>query len=126
MWLTRYTTAAYKVAIAEGSPVLLANAYHHRSDGFSSVVALLAIIGSHLGYPILDPLGGLFVSALIMKQGISLAIEASGQLSDLGIPDEEIDEIREILTNVKEDGGSVSANMIGFRNVRGVKSGAYT
>jgi cation diffusion facilitator family transporter len=55
-WLYRATK---KVADQEGSPVLLANAIHHRSDAYSSLVALFAILGSWF-YPTLplDPIGG--------------------------------------------------------------------
>jgi len=55
-WLFRITR---KVADQENSPVLLANAYHHRSDAYSSVVALIAILGSGW-FPVLplDPIGG--------------------------------------------------------------------
>ena len=55
-WLFRITR---KVADEENSPVLLANAYHHRSDAYSSVVALVAILGSGW-FPTLplDPIGG--------------------------------------------------------------------
>lgn len=55
-WLYRATKA---VADAEHSPVLRANAVHHRSDAYSSAVALLAILGSGV-FPALplDPLGG--------------------------------------------------------------------
>jgi divalent metal cation (Fe/Co/Zn/Cd) transporter len=55
-WLFRITR---KVAEQENSPVLYANAYHHRSDAYSSVVALVAILGSGW-FPALplDPIGG--------------------------------------------------------------------
>jgi divalent metal cation (Fe/Co/Zn/Cd) transporter len=55
-WLYRITK---KVADEEKSPVLLANAIHHRSDAYSSVVALFAILGNWF-YPALplDPIGG--------------------------------------------------------------------
>ncbi len=57
-WLFRITR---KVAEQESSPVLLANAYHHRSDAYSSVVALIAILGSGM-FPTLplDPIGGAY------------------------------------------------------------------
>ena len=58
-WLYRITK---RVADEERSPVLLANAVHHRSDAFGSGVALVAILGNwwfpHLA---LDPIGGAFV-----------------------------------------------------------------
>jgi divalent metal cation (Fe/Co/Zn/Cd) transporter len=55
-WLYRITKA---VADEEKSPVLLANAIHHRSDAYSSLVALFAILGT-LVFPSvpLDPIGG--------------------------------------------------------------------
>jgi divalent metal cation (Fe/Co/Zn/Cd) transporter len=56
-WLYRITE---KVAREEKSPVLHANALHHRSDAYSSVVALIAILGSWW-FPALplDPIGGM-------------------------------------------------------------------
>jgi divalent metal cation (Fe/Co/Zn/Cd) transporter len=55
-WLYRITK---RVADEERSPVLLANAIHHRSDAYSSLVALFAIGGSWF-FPALplDPIGG--------------------------------------------------------------------
>ena len=55
-WLYRVTK---KVADDERSSVLLANAIHHRSDAYSSAVALVAILGTWW-FPALplDPLGG--------------------------------------------------------------------
>jgi divalent metal cation (Fe/Co/Zn/Cd) transporter len=55
-WLYRITKT---VADEEKSPVLLANAIHHRSDAYSSLVAFFAILGTWLfpAFP-LDPIGG--------------------------------------------------------------------
>jgi divalent metal cation (Fe/Co/Zn/Cd) transporter len=57
-WLYRITK---KVADEEKSPVLLANAIHHRSDAYSCAVALFAILGTWW-FPALplDPLGGVW------------------------------------------------------------------
>ena len=57
------------------SPVLLANAWHHRSDALSSVVALMGIGGAMLGMPILDPLAGLVVAAMVSVMGIRIGME---------------------------------------------------
>ena len=47
------------VAKSEHSPVLLANALHHRSDMYSSFVSLVAIVGNWVMPSVpLDPLGG--------------------------------------------------------------------
>jgi divalent metal cation (Fe/Co/Zn/Cd) transporter len=54
-WITK------RVADEEKSPVLWANALHHRSDMYSSVVVLFAILGSsHFPALPLDPIGGIY------------------------------------------------------------------
>ncbi|KAI0093379.1 cation efflux family-domain-containing protein [Irpex rosettiformis] len=82
-WLFRATK---KVADEERSPVLNANALHHRSDAWSSLVALVAILGTwwwpHLP---LDQLGGLLVSFVIVQQGWSILITSFKQLTDAGV-----------------------------------------
>ncbi|KAI0915789.1 hypothetical protein AcW1_003709 [Taiwanofungus camphoratus] len=82
-WLYRATK---RVADDERSPVLFANALHHRSDAYSSMVALLAILGTwwfpHLP---LDPIGGLLVSVLILQQGWGVTVGALGQLTDASV-----------------------------------------
>lgn len=82
-WLYRITK---KVADEEHSPVLYANAIHHRSDAYSSVVALVAILGSWL-FPALplDPIGGMIVSVVIFQQGYVLLKGAFAELTDAGV-----------------------------------------
>jgi len=64
------------------SPVLVANAWHHRSDALSSVVALVGIGGALLGIPILDPLAGLVVAGMLSWMGACIGVDALVQLSD--------------------------------------------
>lgn len=78
-WLYRITL---RVAKEQHSNVLLANAFHHRSDAFGSLVAVGAIAGSWAGYPMLDPLGGLLVSGMILKQGAQVGMTALKELVD--------------------------------------------
>ena len=47
--------ATVKIGQQANSKVLIANAWHHRTDAISSVVALGGIIGSMAGVPFLDP-----------------------------------------------------------------------
>ena len=58
-----------KVGERYNSKVVIANAWHHRSDSLSSLVALLGVGGALLGYPYLDPVGGLIVAGMIAKMG---------------------------------------------------------
>jgi len=52
--------------------VLIANAWHHRTDAVSSVVALIAIIGSMCGAPMLDPIAGLMVAGMVALTGVQV------------------------------------------------------
>ncbi|KAH9940443.1 cation efflux protein [Epithele typhae] len=82
-WLYRATR---RVAKQERSPVLMANAVHHRSDGFGSAVALVAILGNwFFPHIALDPIGGLVVSVLILHQGLTFLMSAIRQLTDAGV-----------------------------------------
>ena len=82
-WLYRITKT---VADDENSPVLYANAVHHRSDAYSSLVALAAILGSSVFPAIpLDPIGGLIVSVVIFQQGIGLFSGAFADLTDASV-----------------------------------------
>jgi cation diffusion facilitator family transporter len=66
-----------------GSGALNANALEHRSDIYSSIAALMgvlgAILGTYWGLPFFyyfDPAAGLFISLLVLKMGYNLVIEA--------------------------------------------------
>ncbi|CAM9312395.1 unnamed protein product, partial [Ectocarpus fasciculatus] len=64
------------------SQVLIANAWHHRTDAVSSVVALLAIAGSMCGAPMLDPIAGLMVAGMVALTGVQVSTDAMAQLTD--------------------------------------------
>ena len=51
------------------SSLLIANAWHARSDAASSLVVCVGIIGNLAGYPIFDPLAAVVVGVIIMKMG---------------------------------------------------------
>lgn len=79
--------ATRKVAIRTNSNVLMVNAWHHRIDSLTSLVALAAITSSHFfGIQSLDDLGGLLVSVLIIKAGAEGMITAVKELTDQAIP----------------------------------------
>lgn len=118
-WLYR---ATLKIAKEENSSVLKANALHHRSDSLSSGVTFLAIGGSWLGMPVLDPLGGLLVAALIGKQGFELLVSALAELSDRGVNAEALDRFGSAMASVSE----AEPNLVGWRDFRAVKSGVST
>jgi cation diffusion facilitator family transporter len=64
------------------SEVLGADAKHTRSDVWTTLAVLVALAGVGLGYPVLDPIAGLVVSAFIGYACWQIAREASGVLAD--------------------------------------------
>lgn len=121
-WLYR---ATLKIAKEENSSVLEANAIHHRSDSLSSGVTFLAIGGSYLGFPVLDPLGGLLVAGLIGKQGAELLIGALQDLSDRGVQPEVLEGFETALKEVMEEleGSTDGTRLAGWTDLRAVRSG---
>ena len=86
---------AYKIGKLIQSDAVIADAWHHRSDAFSSIGALIGVGGAILGYPIMDPLAGIFVSILILKTGIEIYISAVKDLMDTAPSDEIINELKD-------------------------------
>lgn len=79
-WLFR---ATMKVANKTGSTVLVANAWHHRVDSLTSIVAVCTIGGSYaLGLSWLDAFGGLLVSSVIIQAGLKNGKAAALELAD--------------------------------------------
>ena len=78
-WMYRYTVKGAKKI---DSSALMADAWHHRSDAFSSIGTLIGIIGARMGYPILDPIAALVICVLITKVAIDIYKQAIDQLVD--------------------------------------------
>lgn len=92
--LFRYMLAAAKRI---KSSMLIANAWHARSDAASSLVVCIGIIGNLLGYPILDPVAALIVGIMVFKMGWEFASVALHDLMDRAVDEAEINEIRNTL-----------------------------
>ena len=89
----------YMLAIAEKvrSGMLIANAWHARSDAASSLVVAIGIGGNLLGYPLLDPVAALIVGFMVSRMGWTFAWDALHDLMDRAVSEEEIAGIRNIL-----------------------------
>lgn len=95
--LYRYTVAKGK---ALESRALVANAWHHRSDAFSSIGAAIGIGGAILLGPrwaVLDPLASIVVGAMLGKVAWDLLKKSAGELTDGALPPPVEQEILEII-----------------------------
>lgn len=89
----------YMLAVATRvrSQMLVANAWHARSDAASSLVVLVGIGGNLLGYTFLDLVAAAVVGMIIAHMGGKFALEALAELVDTGLSKEEVEAIRESL-----------------------------
>jgi len=91
----------YMLAVAERvrSSLLVANAWHARSDAASSLVVSIGIGGNLLGFGLLDPIAALIVGFIVAKMGWSFLWDALHDLTDRAASEEETQDIRkEILS----------------------------
>lgn len=75
-WYTRYH------AKKMDSSALMADAWHHRSDAFSSIGALIGILGARLGYPIMDSIASLVIFVFIAKAAYDIFKDAIDKMVD--------------------------------------------
>lgn len=89
----------YMLAVAERlrSTMLVANAWHARSDAASSLVVAVGIGGSLLGFPLLDPVAALIVGLMVAKMGWKFTWDALHDLMDRAAGDEHIEAIQTTL-----------------------------
>lgn len=64
------------------SSALMADAWHHRSDAFSSVGALVGIAGARLGFPIMDSVASLVIFFFIVKAAYDIFMDAMDKMVD--------------------------------------------
>jgi cation diffusion facilitator family transporter len=86
-----------RIAKQVRSSMLVANAWHARSDAASSLVVGAGIVGNLLGYPILDPIAALIVGLMVAKMGWEFGWEALNQLMDHSADEEESKAIHQTL-----------------------------
>jgi len=89
----------YMLAVAERlrSPMLVANAWHARSDAASSLVVAVGLGGALLGYRFLDPVAAIIVGFMILRMGLTFTYEAMRELVDTALSDDEVERIRTTL-----------------------------
>ena len=89
---------AFRMTIRVGtrlkSQVLIANAWHHRSDALSSIAALAGVLGAVFGYSVMDVFAGVVVSLLMLKVGLEVGWDAVKALGDEGCHEEIEEDVR--------------------------------
>ena len=103
-WIYRYTA---NVAKEYKSDLLLANAWHSRSDALSSIVVFIGVLGSMLGVVWMDVLAALVVAAIIAKIAIGFILQNLRQLVDEGLS---VPEQKQIIALAKEVEGVVNVH----------------
>jgi len=114
--LYRFTV---KIGREYRSPAVIANAQDHRSDVLISLGALIGIIVAQLGYPILDPIAGLYIAISILRQSVKILRENVGTLM-VSSPGSDLEkELKEYISNLSE------VQKVAWIKGRAVGSGYY-
>lgn len=95
-WYTRYN--AKKI----DSSALMADAWHHRSDAFSSIGALVGIAGARLGFPVMDSVASLVIFVFIIKAAYDIFKDAIDKMVDHSCDDKTEREIRDCVMGNKD------------------------
>lgn len=90
-WLYHYTK---RIAKTTRSKLLMANAWHQRSDALTSVVVLFGIGAVMLGYPLADAIAAIVVALMVAKIGLTLVVGSIKELVDTSLPPAVVTEIR--------------------------------
>jgi cation diffusion facilitator family transporter len=109
LWMALATLAAkellfrylLRVARRLKSSMLVANAWHARSDAASSLVVALGIVGSLAGYPFLDAVAALIVGLMIVRMGWRYGWGSLNDLMDHAVDEEEVNAIRATLAGTE-------------------------
>lgn len=79
------------------SSVLMADAWHSRTDGLTSIGSFIGILGARMGFPILDSVAALVICLFIIKTAIQIAIESLGKMTDRACDDETVEAMRKVI-----------------------------
>ena len=82
------------------SELLHANAWHYRTDVFSSIVVAVGVAGSMMGVRDLDSVAAIGVAILIVRMGAMLGWQAMRELVDTGLEAEKLERIRRVILSI--------------------------
>ncbi|CDZ77707.1 Ferrous-iron efflux pump FieF [Legionella massiliensis] len=82
------------------SPLIIANAWHHRSDAAASLVVALGLLGALFGFVYLDAIAAVIVGCMIIKMGMSYGWNSVKELVDTAVEPEMLKQIEAIIEAV--------------------------
>ncbi len=110
--------ALFRIRVGKeiNSAALIADGYHARADGFTSLAVLGGAVGIWLGFPLADPIIGIFITVLILRIVWASARTVFARMID-GVGPEVVDEIRHAALHIEgvEQVSEVRARWIGHR-----------
>jgi cation diffusion facilitator family transporter len=93
-WLYRITQRA---AIESHSPSLYANAWHHRSDAFSSVAVVIGFISLLFGFGHGDQAAAIAVGVMIIWVGVKVISDTLRELTEGAVDQDTIEHVKQII-----------------------------
>jgi cation diffusion facilitator family transporter len=115
-FLGNEAVAIFRIGVGKeiGSAALIADGYHARVDGWTSLAVLFGAAGLWLGYPLADPIIGLVITAAILVIVWQAGKQIFIRILD-GVDPDVIDEIEEMARTVEgvADVSGIKARWIG-------------
>ncbi len=108
-WLYRYTLKKGK---SVHSNLLIANAWHNRSDVFVSLIVLISVIFSWLGLKHFDAIGAGIIALFIVKMGVKMIWNSINELIDAGVDEHTLKKIK---TYIEKTAGVKSIHQLRTR-----------
>lgn len=95
-WYTRH------YAKILNSAAFMADAWHHRSDAFSSIGSLIGIGGAMLGFPVLDAIASVVICLFILKVAFDILLDAVKKMLDTSCGEEYEIKLEEYILKQKD------------------------
>lgn len=97
-WSYLYTR---RVGLRIKSDLIIANAWHHRADALASVVVLMGLVGSLVGFVFLDAIAAIIVAIMVAKLGFTYGLNSIKELIDTAVEPTVISSIEKIIHQVE-------------------------
>jgi len=99
------------------SGALMADAWHSRADGLSSIGSFFGILGARIGFPILDSVAAIVIALFILKTAFQIALDAIAKMTDKACDDTTVEQMRQVVLQQKNVDGidSLKTRLFGNR-----------